>query len=63
MSDYEIKLLEPTSYDTRLIDRHIAEGRIDQNDVKKRLDSLPDLADEGEEFTVVLGEDEEGASK
>lgn len=63
MSDYEIKLLEPTSYDTRLIERHIAEGRIDQNDVKNRLDSLPDLASESEDFTVVLGEDEEGASK
>ena len=36
------ELPEETLYDTRLISRHIAEGLISEEDVKKRLEALED---------------------
>ena len=36
------ELPEETLYDTRLIERHIKEGLISEEDVKKRLEALDD---------------------
>ncbi len=56
---YEIKQLEPSNFDSRLIERHLGDGRLNAKELQKHLDGLDDLADKGEEFEVVLGEDPE----
>ena len=40
------ELPEETLYDIRLIDRHIKEGLISEEDVKKRLEALDDCEPE-----------------
>lgn len=53
---YEITKLEPHAFDNRLIERSLADGRLQQKDVTKYLSDLPDLADQAETFQVVLEE-------
>jgi hypothetical protein len=42
--------LNPWLYDTRVRERHIRAGSIDEKDVEKFLAQLPDLADQAEPF-------------
>ena len=42
------QLPEEVLFDKRLIQRHIREGLISQEEVDKRLDANPDLADQAE---------------
>jgi hypothetical protein len=58
---YTIKQLEPDNYDTRLEERHLSDGRITAKSLSDHLGKLPDLASQGTEFTVALGEDPEEA--
>jgi len=60
---YEIKQLEPSNFDSRLVERHLGEGRLSAKELQKHLDGLDDLADKGEEFEVVLGDDPEAESQ
>ncbi len=60
---YEIKQLEPSNFDSRLVERHLGEGRLNAKELQKHLDGLDDLADKGEEFEVVLGDDPEAESQ
>jgi hypothetical protein len=59
MPDYKIKVLECDLHDTRLTQRHLRAGRLDQKGHRAYLDALPDLAAEGEEFVVHLGAEPE----
>ncbi|MCO4771243.1 MAG: hypothetical protein KDA24_14515 [Deltaproteobacteria bacterium] len=54
---YEIKKLEPDAFDTRLVERFLGEGRLNDKDMAKHLAKLEDIADQADEFEVVLGED------
>ena len=46
------ELPEETLYDIRLIDRHIKEGLISEDDVKSRLGGLDDVEENMETFNV-----------
>jgi hypothetical protein len=54
--DLPIRKLECFEFDSRLIDRHIAEDRITSKKYDKYLSKLEDLADDHTVFTVTLGE-------
>lgn len=54
----EVSMYEQKKFDKRLIDRHIAGGalesaRITEDELKKHLESLPDLADKCEPVSIV----------
>lgn len=54
----ETNMYEQKKFDKRLIERHLRGGaiesaRITEEELKKHLDSLPDLADKCEPVTVV----------
>lgn len=54
----EPSMYDQKKFDKRLIDRHLRGGaienaRITEKDLKKHLDSLPDLADKCEPVTIV----------
>ena len=54
---FEVPKLQVDAFDTRLQQRHIAQGRMTSSDVAKHLKGLPDDADAGETITGHLGED------
>ncbi len=54
---YDIRKLEPSNFDSRLIERHLGEGRISAKELQTHLDGLEDMSDNAEEFKVLLGED------
>ena len=60
---YTIKQLEPDGYDTRLIERHMGEGKISSKEHAARLGRLVDDGDNAEEFEVTLGEDPTAVDK
>ena len=37
---YEIKQLEPSNFDSRLVERHLGEGRLNAKELQKHLDGL-----------------------
>lgn len=54
----EVSMYEQKKFDKRLIERHLAGGalesaRITEDELKKHLESLPDLADKCESVSVV----------
>jgi hypothetical protein len=59
MADYEINVLECDLFDTRLRTRHLEKSLLDAEGLKKHLAKLPDVADEGESFTVHVGPEPE----
>lgn len=46
------KELEKIKYDKRLLDWHVSRGKISKEEVKKYLESLPDLATNVESFSL-----------
>lgn len=54
------KELEKLKYDKRLIDWHVSRGKFPKNELKKYLDSLPDLASNVDHFG--LGDESNGYS-
>ena len=48
------KKIDPTWFDVRVVERHIADGRVSRKDYEKYLASLPDEAEEGEETETRL---------
>jgi hypothetical protein len=44
------KELEKLKYDKRLLEWHVSRGKLSQDDAKKYLDALPDLASNVEYF-------------
>ena len=46
------KELEKVKYDKRLLDWHVSRGKLSKEEVKKYLDSLPDLASNVEAFEL-----------
>lgn len=58
---FPINRLRCDAFDIRVVDRHIKAGRVTRQDLAKHLETLPDYADNADEFTVVLGEDDEEA--
>lgn len=58
------KLPDEVLYDQRLIKRHIAEGLITEEQVRQRLEQLPDLAEEGDtvDVSALLSDARRGAS-
>jgi len=57
---YDIRKLEPSNFDSRLIERHLGEGRLSAKELQAHLDGLEDLSENAEEFEVLLGEDPNG---
>lgn len=55
------KELEKLKYDKRLLDWHVSRGKISKEDLKKYLDSLPDLQTNVEPFG--LGHDSGGEDR
>lgn len=55
---FEVRKLECDAFDIRVVDRHIAAGRVSREDVAKNLANLPDLVDNAAEIVVGLSEGE-----
>ena len=53
----DVAPLECATFDTRVHNRHITQGRITVADIEKDLKGLPDDADNAETVTVYLGAD------
>ena len=51
------KELERVKYDKRLLEWHVSRGKLSKEEMKKYLDSLPDLATNVEPFTLGSHED------
>lgn len=56
-ASFNVPKLEVDSFDTRLYQRHISQGRVTSDDINKHLKGLPDDTDAGETVKVYLGED------
>ena len=54
---YEIKQLEPTDYDVRLIARQLSDGRITHESLEAHLKALPDLTSKSVTFELAIGDD------
>ncbi len=54
---YQITKLECDAFDTRVVDRHIASGRVSSKDLNGHLGKLGDEADNAEEVIVGIGEE------
>jgi hypothetical protein len=44
----------PNVYDTRVIDRNVGDGTLTNDDVKKHIQTLPDVASKAEPFDTSL---------
>ena len=44
----------PNVYDTRVIQRNVGDGTLSADDVKKHIETLPDVASKGEPFDTSL---------
>ena len=60
-NEFPIKRLECETFDNRMLDRHIHQGRITPKDVADDLAALEDWSHNVTKFTVVLGEEDEPA--
>jgi hypothetical protein len=60
-AEFNVRKLETTSFDSRVVARQLASGRISHKDLAKHLKGLVDSADNAEEITVTLAEDEDEA--
>lgn len=55
---YNIRKLETAPYDKRVVARQISGGSVSYKDLSKHLSDLDDSADNAEEITVTLEEEE-----
>ncbi|MBJ93807.1 MAG: hypothetical protein CMP23_04945 [Rickettsiales bacterium] len=55
---YSVRKLETAPFDKRVVERHISAGSIGHKDLAKHLKELDDSADNSEEITVSLEEEE-----
>ncbi len=56
---FTVKKLECDAFDNRVVERHIARGRVSRAEAAKHLANLPDEADNAEEITVSLDDSAE----
>jgi hypothetical protein len=60
---YTLRKLETAPYDKRVVARQISGGVVSYKDLSKHLSDLADSADNAEEITVTLEEEEEEATE
>jgi hypothetical protein len=58
-AEFIIRKLETTAFDSRVVARQLASGRITPKELTKHLKGLADSADNAEEITVTLADEEE----
>ncbi len=58
---FQVHKLECDAFDSRVVRRHIDQGRINRDDLMKHLAGLPDDADQMDEITVSIGDEADDA--
>lgn len=49
-----MEMTDEMLYDTRLVDRHVARGRLSKADLDKHLEGLKDLAEQAESVAIQI---------